>query len=140
MYVLGVNLHLLVQPFGTGDFFLIVQVVQSAIFGGDVPVSYTHLANDGLTPYYNQKQLEGYKNSKGANDLLYPNVDLYDQLLNKNANYRKASFDMTGGTDRVRNTLIAEYVGGSGFEDVTDVYKRQEFTLEKLIVGNVVWN
>lgn len=40
-------------------------------------------ANDGLTPYYNQKQLEGYKNSKGANDLLYPNVDLYDQLLNK---------------------------------------------------------
>ena len=53
-------------------------------------------ANDGLTPYYNQKQLEGYKNSKGANDLLYPNVDLYDQLLNKNANYRKVSFDMTG--------------------------------------------
>ena len=36
MYVLGVDLHLLVQPFGTGDFFLIVQVVQSAIFGGDV--------------------------------------------------------------------------------------------------------
>ena len=36
MYVLGVDLHLLVQPFGTGDFLLIVQVVQSAIFGGDV--------------------------------------------------------------------------------------------------------
>ena len=36
MYVLGVNLHLLVQPFGTCDFFLFVQVVQSAIFGGDV--------------------------------------------------------------------------------------------------------
>ncbi len=51
-------------------------------------------ANDGLTPYYNQKQLEGYKNSKGVNDLLYPNVDLYDQLLNKNANYRKVSFDI----------------------------------------------
>ena len=36
MYVLGVDLHLLVKPFGAGDFFLIVQVVQSAIFGGDV--------------------------------------------------------------------------------------------------------
>ena len=39
--------------------------------------------------------------------------DLYDQLLNKNANYRKVSFDMTGGTDRVRYALIAGYVGGS---------------------------
>ena len=93
-------------------------------------------ANDGLTPYYNQKQLEGYKNSKGANDLLYPNVDLYDQLLNKNANYRKVSFDMTGGTDRVRYALIAGYVGGSGFEDVTYTPQLHRLTLR----GNLDFN
>lgn len=93
-------------------------------------------ANDGLSPFYNQEKLAGYKNSKGANDLLYPNVDLYDQLLNQNANYRKVSFDMTGGTDKVRYALIAGYVGGSGFEDVTYTPQLNRLTLR----GNLDFN
>lgn len=93
-------------------------------------------ANDGLSPFYNQEKLAGYKNSKGANDLLYPNVDLYDQLLNQSANYRKVSFDMTGGTDKVRYALIAGYVGGSGFEDVTYTPQLNRLTLR----GNLDFN
>lgn len=74
-------------------------------------------ANDGLTPFYSKEQLNGYYNSKGVNDLLYPNVDYYDQFLNDNANYRKATFDMSGGTDRVRYSLVVGYNGATGFEN-----------------------
>ena len=86
-------------------------------------------ANDGLSPFYSQEQLKGYQNTKGANDLLYPNVDLYNMMLNKNANYRKVSFDVTGGTDRVRYALIAGYTGGSGFEDVAYTPQLNRLTL-----------
>ena len=73
-------------------------------------------ANDGMMPFYTREQLLGYYNSKGVNDLLYPNVDYYDEFLNANANYRKVAFDMSGGTDRVRYALVVGYNGASGFE------------------------
>jgi len=41
--------------------------------------------NDGLTPFYSNEELDGYKNSTGYNDLRYPNVDYYNQFLNKTA-------------------------------------------------------
>lgn len=72
--------------------------------------------NDGLPPFYTQQQLEGYKNSTGVNDLFYPNVDFYDNLLHDQSMYRKAVFDLNGGTDKVRYALVANYVGGNGFE------------------------
>ena len=34
--------------------------------------------NDGMNPYYTNKQLEGYRNSSGVNDVLYPNIDYYN--------------------------------------------------------------
>ena len=36
MYVLGVDLHLFVKPFGAGNLFFTVQVIQSAILRSDV--------------------------------------------------------------------------------------------------------
>lgn len=74
-------------------------------------------ANDGMPPLYTKEQLKGYYNSKGVNDLLYPNVDYYDEFLNNNGNYRKVAFDMSGGTDRVRYALVAGYNGATGFEN-----------------------
>lgn len=74
--------------------------------------------NDGFPAYYSQQQLDGYMNSTGANDLLYPNVDYYDYFMGNNVNYRKALFDMNGGTDKTRYALIANYVGGDGLEKV----------------------
>lgn len=72
--------------------------------------------NDNLPPFYSKEDLEGYRNSKGANDLLYPNVDFFDEFLKRNTNYQKFSFDMNGGTKRTRYSLIAGYTGGGGFE------------------------
>lgn len=72
--------------------------------------------NDGLSPFYTNEQLKGYYSSKGVNDLLYPNVDYYDEFLNNNASYRKIAFDMAGGTNRVRYALVVGYNGGTGFE------------------------
>ena len=43
---------------------------------------------------------------------------------------------MTGGTDRVRYALIAGYVGGSGFEDVTYTPQLHRLTLR----GNLDFN
>lgn len=73
--------------------------------------------NDGLTPFYSKDELDGYYNSKGVNDLLYPNVDYYDEFLKDNASYRKVAFDMSGGSDRVRYSLVLGYNGATGFEN-----------------------
>ena len=76
--------------------------------------------NDGMPDYYTQEQLNGYKNSTGVNDLLYPNVNHYDYFLQKQSMYRKAMIDLNGGNNKVRYSMIASYVGGNGFEKVGD--------------------
>lgn len=78
-------------------------------------------ANDGLLPKYTQEQLAGYRNSLGPNDLFFPDVDWYSLFLNKASLYRKATVDMIGGSERVRYSLVAGYVGGSGFEAIGQV-------------------
>ncbi len=74
--------------------------------------------NDGLPNYYLDYQLEGYKNSTGENDLLYPDVDWYGRFTRNMSTYRKAIVEFNGGTDRVRYALTAGYTGGSGLEKV----------------------
>lgn len=76
--------------------------------------------NDGLPDFYTPEQLNGYKNSNGVNDLLYPNVNYYDYFLQKQSMYRKAVVDLNGGSNKVKYSLIANYVGGNGFEKVGD--------------------
>lgn len=75
-------------------------------------------ANDGLSPFYTEKQIQGYLNSTGVNDLYYPNIDFYDQFLHNQSMYRKAVFDLNGGTDKVKYALVASYIGGNGLEKV----------------------
>lgn len=74
--------------------------------------------NDGLSPFYSEQQIQGYLNSTGVNDLYYPNIDFYDQFLHKQSMYRKAVFDLNGGTDKVKYALVASYIGGNGLEKV----------------------
>lgn len=73
-------------------------------------------ANDGLQPRYTASQLEGYKNSKGANDALYPDVDWYGEFLRKQSSFIKAAVEFSGGNRTVRYALVAGYLGGSGLE------------------------
>ena len=64
--------------------------------------------------------MNGYKNSTGPNDLLYPNVDYYDYFLQKQSMYRRAMIDLNGGSNKVKYSMIANYVGGNGFEKIGD--------------------
>lgn len=72
--------------------------------------------NDGFSDFYSQQQLEGYKNSSGAHDFLYPDADYYDEFLKKNSLYRKISVEVNGGSENVQYALVLGYNGSDGFE------------------------
>jgi len=74
--------------------------------------------HDGLPPLYMPYQLDGYRHSTGANDVLYPNVDWYNYFFKDRSSYRKATFEANGGQQSMRYSLVAGYLGGSGFENV----------------------
>lgn len=76
--------------------------------------------NDGLPDFYQPFQLEGYKNSKGANDLLYPDVDYMDYFTRSSSLYRKAVVEFYGGNNNVKYSLVAGYTGASGLEKIGD--------------------
>lgn len=75
--------------------------------------------NDGLAPYYTQEQVEGYRNSTGAFDPLYPDINWQKEFMKRNSTYRKVTFDMDGGSNNVRYALVAGYVGSGGYEDAS---------------------
>lgn len=85
--------------------------------------------NDGLADYYLPYQLEGYMNSTGENDMLYPNIDWYNRFTRDFGTYRKASVEFRGGNDRARYALVATYTGGSGYEKVADAAQLHRFNL-----------
>ncbi len=74
--------------------------------------------NDGLDDYYLPYQLEGYRNTTGENDLLYPEHDWYDRFTRKSGTYRKASAEFYGGNQNVSYSLVFGYTGGDGLEKV----------------------
>lgn len=76
--------------------------------------------NDGLREFYTPQQLDGYRNSSGANDFLYPDADYYDEFLKKQSLYRKASVEVNGGNNQVQYALILGYTGNGGYEKVGD--------------------
>lgn len=75
-------------------------------------------ANDGMNPYYSDTQLDAYRNSGGANDVLYPNVDYYNEFLLDQNIYRKGTLEFNGGNEGVKYALVGGYTGGSGLEKV----------------------
>lgn len=85
--------------------------------------------NDGLAPYYLPYQLEGYRNSSGENDVLYPNIDWYGTFTRSMGTYRKASFEFTGGSTRVKYALVGNYTGGSGIEKVAKPTQLDRFNV-----------
>lgn len=71
-------------------------------------------ANDGLSAYYTQKQIEGYRS--GMNPMLFPDVDFQDQLFNKSMNYQKVTAQFRGGNDLVQYYVNTSYLGSGGYE------------------------
>lgn len=76
--------------------------------------------NDGIYPLYSDADLQGYRNSKGVNDLFYPNVDYYKEFLRNENTFRKATLELSGGTDKMRYAVTAGYTGSSGLEKVSE--------------------
>lgn len=85
--------------------------------------------NDGLVPFYNQLQLEGYQNSQGANDLLYPNVDNYKEFIKPQTSYKKAVLEMNGGNNSVKYAVIAGFTGADGIENSATATLLNRFNL-----------
>lgn len=76
--------------------------------------------NDGMSPFYTDAELDGYRNSKGVNDLLYPNVDYYKEFLRDQNTFRKATLELNGGNKNVAYAVTVGYTGSSGLENVGD--------------------
>ncbi len=75
-------------------------------------------ANDGMTPFYLPYQLQGYQNTTGANDLLYPDVDIRKETVGNRGTYLNAAFDFNGGNSKVLYALSGGYKSGSGIEKI----------------------
>ena len=76
--------------------------------------------NDGMSPFYREKDLEGYRNSSGVNDLLYPNVDYYKEFLRSQNTFRKATLELNGGNKKATYAVTVGYTGSAGLEKVGD--------------------
>jgi len=75
-------------------------------------------ANDGLAPRYTEAQLQGYANSTGENDPLYPDVDWYGKFLRRQSPYAKATVEFSGGNRSIRYAMVAGFTSGRGLENV----------------------
>lgn len=74
--------------------------------------------NDGFVPVYSDRSLEGYQNSSGVNDVLFPNADYYDYFLRDYTNYTKLTTEFSGGGENSQYFLIFGYTGATGLENV----------------------
>lgn len=87
------------------------------------------LKNDGLASQYSAADLEMYRKAcngelSGADALLYPNVDWYDEVLNDWAPSQRYNVSVRGGTKRMRYYVSGEmYNQGSLIKNLsTDEY------------------
>ena len=87
------------------------------------------LKNDGMASQYNAADLEMYRKAcngelSGADALLYPNVDWYDEVLNDWAPSQRYNVSVRGGTKRMRYYVSGEmYNQGSLIKNLsTDEY------------------
>jgi len=71
--------------------------------------------NDGITTgKYTQAQLSGFKNH--SNPYQYPDVNYYDEFLNKFMDITRVSTEYTGGTDKTKYYVHGSYQNEGGLE------------------------
>ncbi|MBC9797181.1 SusC/RagA family TonB-linked outer membrane protein [Sinomicrobium weinanense] len=86
-------------------------------------------ANDGLSSFYTQQQIQGYEQSTGANDLLYPDVDYNDYFIEDLNPFRRVNLEYSGGEKGVRYALLAGYRGNQGIEKVGKAVEQDRFNV-----------
>lgn len=70
------------------------------------------LINDGLLPKYSQESIDKYKN--GVDRFMYPNTNWYDLLMRKSAPLSRYNLNVSGGNDRVKYFVNANYTHQGG--------------------------
>lgn len=80
--------------------------------------------NDGMDPFYTAEQMAVYKSGNQdknyQNDLLYPNVNWYEETLKKLAPTTVAQATFSGGSKHARYFAMLGYQDVEGFYDGTD--------------------
>jgi TonB-linked SusC/RagA family outer membrane protein len=74
--------------------------------------------NDGVAKLYSDDDLEGYANSTGENDLLYPDADYYDYFLRNYTTYQKATVNVSGGNKNAKYAFMGGYMGYRGLQKI----------------------
>ncbi len=85
--------------------------------------------NDGLVPLYTTDDLEGYKNSSGPNDLLYPDVDYYDYFLRSYSNYSKITSEFSGGSNSIRYAVNLGWMNYMGLQSEGETPRNDRFNI-----------
>lgn len=93
--------------------------------------------NDGLAPLYTSDDLDGYANSTGENDVLYPNVDSYDRFLREFTNYAKAATEVSGGNDVATYALMLGYMGYKGLQTEGPTPRQDRFNVRANLDVNI---
>lgn len=94
------------------------------------------MSNDAgvWTPYYSDTQLQLYRQGNTGTvadyDLLYPNVNWYDEVLMPFAPSTNAELSFSGGGDRVRFFAMAAYQGVSGLYANTDPHRDESSNMQ----------
>ncbi|MBP6410500.1 MAG: SusC/RagA family TonB-linked outer membrane protein [Pseudarcicella sp.] len=71
--------------------------------------------NDGLSDVYSNALIEGYRNSSGNLDKIYPNHDFYDYFIKNTSTFRRTNLQYNFGNEDFKALLFAGYVNGTGF-------------------------
>ncbi len=103
------------------------------------------LANDGFAAKYSPQDIEGYKNSTGENDQLYPNIDHNKYFLNNSSPLRKVNFEYSGGTEESKYGIFLGYIGTDGIEKIGNTVKQDrinvrgnlDFKISDNLVGRI---
>jgi len=68
--------------------------------------------NDGVTPRWTQADLDLFQN--GQDPYGHPNINWHDELFKKFATQNKTTFDVSGGTEKVKYFVSLSYVNQGG--------------------------
>lgn len=92
------------------------------------------LANVGKKPVYDPSKYDG------SNTLLYPDVDFYDEFLNKFMTITRANAQLTGGSENTRYFLNLGFQTNGGYEKYTEYPNRDNVLTVRGNVDNTIFD
>lgn len=88
------------------------------------------LINDGFQPLYDEKALEGYRTKEDP--YLYPDVNWYDEILQKGSSIQDYSISFDGGGSAAKYFLMLGYVKNDGLYANTDQESSSNINFQRI--------